>query len=138
MSYISADLRRLVAERAGDGCKYCRLHQQEVYFPFEVDHIISEKHEGETVSENLCFSCPDCNSFKGSDIAAIDRETGQVSLLYHPRTQQWTDHFRLEGGFIAPLTPIGRVTVFMLKLNLADRVIQREMLAQIGHYPCLG
>ena len=42
-SYISADQRRLVIERAGGRCEYCLLHQNDAaLFDHEVDHIIAE------------------------------------------------------------------------------------------------
>ncbi|HLV33522.1 MAG TPA: HNH endonuclease signature motif containing protein [Spirillospora sp.] len=110
MTYISADLRRQVIDRAGNCCEYCRLSQEDNTFSFQIDHVIAEKHDGETILENLSLSCPYCNSFKGSDIGSIDRETGQLTPLYNPRTQNWDDHFHLDGPVFEPLTPEGRVT----------------------------
>lgn len=52
-SYVSAALRQLVAERAEYLCEYCLLHEEGTFFGCEVDHIISEKHGGPTVAENL-------------------------------------------------------------------------------------
>ena len=73
-SYISAQLRREIIDRAGNCCEYCRISQEDQLFAFEIDHIIAEKHGGPTVTGNLCLSCPECNAFKGSDIASIDWE----------------------------------------------------------------
>lgn len=136
MSYISSALRRQVVERAGNCCEYCLLNQEDNFLPFEVDHIISEKHGGETNSENLCFSCPYCNGYKGSDIGSIDRQTGVLTLLFNPRQQTWLEHFRLNGARIEPLTPEGRVTVFLLRLNREEQVAEREGLIELGRYPC--
>jgi hypothetical protein len=41
----------------------------------QVDHIIAEKHGGQTLAENLALSCSLCNQAKGSDIASIDPDT---------------------------------------------------------------
>jgi len=79
-------------------------------FPHEPDHIIALKHRGETKGENLALACFDCNRFKGTDIASVDPVTGQVVHLFNPRTQTWSDHFAIEDGRIAPLTPVGRAT----------------------------
>lgn len=136
MTYISADLRRLVTDRAGNCCEYCRLSQDDSTFSFQIDHIISEKHEGQTTLDNLSLSCPNCNAFKGSDIASIDRDTGQLTPLYNPRTQPWYNHFRLDGPFIEPLTPEGRVTVRLLQLNHPRQVAERVGLIALGRYPC--
>jgi hypothetical protein len=93
MTYISAELRQQVIVRAGNCCEYCLLSQDDNTFSFQIDHVIAEKHEGETVLENLSLSCPNCNRFKGSDIGSIDSETGQLTPLYNPRTQAWDDHY---------------------------------------------
>ena len=133
---IPAALRREVIERAGNCCEYCRLSQDDNYFTFHVDHIISEKHEGETISDNLCLSCPACNINKGSDIAGADPVSGKATLLYHPRQQSWSDHFALDGALINGKTPEGRLTVQLLQLNSKERVIEREGLIELSRYPC--
>lgn len=104
--------------------------------PFQVDHITSEKHLGATEAENLCLSCYDCNHTKGSDVAAADPLTKLATFLFHPRQQQWKDHFQLNGAIIEPLTPEGRVTVFLLKLNDEERIAHRLGLIRLGQYPC--
>jgi hypothetical protein len=135
MSYIDVALRRLVTERAGSCCEYCLLDQQDSPFSFHIEHIISEKHGGETRAEYLCLSCPECNAFKGSDIGSIDRETGLLTPLFNPRTQSWSDHFRLEGTQIIALSAEGRVTTFLLRLNSVERTAERTLLIQLNRYP---
>jgi hypothetical protein len=44
------------------------------------------------------------------------------------------DHFAWEGAAIQPLTPEGRVTVMILRLNEADRVAERQRLIAMGLY----
>jgi hypothetical protein len=136
MTYISAELRRQVIERAGNCCEYCLLSQEDNLFAFHVDHIISEKHGGVTAAENLCLSCPDCNTYKGSDIGSFDRATDTFTPLFNPRRQQWDTHFRLNNARIEPKTPEGRVTVFLLRLNSDMKVAERTSLMDIGRYPC--
>jgi hypothetical protein len=135
-SYISADQRRLVIERAGQRCEYCLLHQADAaLFDHEVDHIIAEKHGGLTTDDNLAFACFACNRYKGSDIASIDHHTAKVTSLFNPRQQVWTDHFALEGPTIVPLTAEGRVTERLLRLNIEQRLRRREELIVLGRYP---
>ena len=133
---IPTELRRTVLERAGSCCEYCLLNQADIFFAFEVDHIISLKHDGPTVSDNLCLSCPDCNRYKGSDIGSIDPQTQAYTPLFNPRTQVWEDHFRLDGPAIEPLTGFGRVTVKLLRLNAPERIQDRELYTDLGGYPC--
>ena len=135
MSYVPATLRRLVTQRAGEQCEYCRFPQTAALFAFEMEHIIAEKHDGITVVENLALSCPCCNRFKGTDLASIDPETQQLTPFFNPRLQKWSDHFRLERGTIVPLTPQGRVTAKILQFNLPERILEREQLITSGEYP---
>jgi hypothetical protein len=133
---VSSDLRRLVHERAYDCCEYCRVGQADDFLTQEIDHIIAHKHGGETAAENLCQACFHCNRHKGSDVASVDPESGEVVPLYHPRRHDWHMHFRLVGAEIEPLTANGRATVRLLKLNALERVEERSELLSAGRYPC--
>jgi 5-methylcytosine-specific restriction endonuclease McrA len=57
LTHIPAALRRLVRERAKEGCEYCLIPDWVTLATHAVDHIISEKHGGLTVAENLALSC---------------------------------------------------------------------------------
>lgn len=135
MTYISEALRRQVIERAEQHCEYCLIHQHDSLYTHEVDHIIPEKHRGETSANNLCLACLECNRHQGSDFGSFDPETGQITPLFNPRQQVWSDHFRLEGARIIPLSPEGRVTVFVLNLNDEIRIRARWALLEAGRYP---
>jgi len=136
MTYIPAETRRIVMQRAGSCCEYCRQEVADRLLPFEIDHVIAEKHGGATNVDNLCLACFRCNGFKGSDIAGADPQTGRATFLFNPRTQRWDDHFRLNGALIEPLTPESRVTVFLLRLNAPIQIEQRTVLLLEGSYPC--
>lgn len=135
LSYVSSGLRRQIHQRAQDRCEYCLLSQGDAFFPHEPDHVTAEKHGGATTIENLALACFDCNRFKGSDIASIDPDTGNLVALFNPRTQNWNEHFSLTGGLSIALTPVGAATVRLLKLNLPARVEAREALARRRRYP---
>jgi hypothetical protein len=135
--YVSIDLRRAVEDRSGACCEYCRLSQSDSAFRFHIEHIIAEKHGGKTILENLALSCPTCNAYKGSDISSIDWGfTNQVHPLFNPRTQIWLDHFTIKNVEIHPLTPVARVTVFLLRLNAPSRLEERIILKKLKRYPC--
>jgi len=137
-TYISPTLRRLVRDRAHHCCEYCLINEAHNFLPFEVDHIIAEKHNGETIESNLCWSCSTCNGYKGSDVASYDSLTMELTPLFNPRIDKWEDHFRLNEAEIIPKTAIGRVTVAILKLNQVDRLLDREGFITLGDYPCRG
>src|SRR5262245_7598434 len=130
MTYIPVQLKKDIINRADNCCEYCRLHRSLSGFSYHIEHIISEKHGGETSTENLCLSCPHCNAFKGTDIASNDPFTGNLARLFNPRTQVWDEHFRLnlKTAEIEGITPEGRVTVFLLQLNDSGRIPARVIL----------
>ena len=136
MSYIDAALCRLVTERAGNCCEYCLLDHEDSPFSFHIEHIIAEKHGGTTEADNLCLSCPECNACKGSDIGSLDPATKRLTPLFNPRVQRWSEHFRLNEVEIEPITPEGRVTVFLLRLNSPEWVAERTLLIRLNRYPC--
>lgn len=135
MTYVPEALRVQVSERAGYRCEYCLLHERYTVKTHEIDHIIAEKHAGETLENNLCLSCIDCNRHKGSDLCSYDAPTNEVISLFHPRHDHWEDHFRVEAGLIRPLSAAGRVTVRLLQLNQPERVAERRRLAALNRYP---
>jgi HNH endonuclease len=131
-TYIPVALRRQVYERARGYCEYCRIPDAATFAPHEIDHIVAEKHGGLTESENLALSCASCNKRKGSDLASIDSETGEIVPLYHPRQDLWHEHFHLTEGEVFPRTAKGRITTQLLQLNRRDRVEERRLLQQAG------
>jgi len=91
---MDAELVELVWRRAASRCEYCQLSHALSQLTFEIDHIIARKHGGKTRSSNLALTCFYCNSFKGSNIAGLDRDTGKLTRLFHPRIHTWHRHFR--------------------------------------------
>jgi hypothetical protein len=132
---ISPALRASVAARAYHVCEYCLLHEDNSYLDFEVDHIISLKHEGLTALDNLAYTGFHCNRHKGSDLGSLARRTRLLTRFYNPRTDHWADHFDLQDGRIESLTDIGEVTVRVLDLNHPNRLLRRQILADAGRYP---
>jgi hypothetical protein len=132
---IDEATRAEVSERAAHRCEYCLIHENDVGFPHQIDHIISRKHGGGSESNNLALACMICNRHKGSDIASIDRESGQILPLFHPRNDVWTQHFRIAGEIIEPLTSVGSVTALLLRLNSPERLRERRLLQAVGSYP---
>jgi hypothetical protein len=134
-SYVSTELRTLVVVRAGGVCEYCLIHERDTYLGCQVDHVISEKHGGPTEEWNLAFACAFCNRSKGSDIGSLSIGTRQYTRFFNPRVDRWSEHFRLQGVVIMPLTAESEVTVAILGLNRPERVLERLTLAEHGHYP---
>jgi hypothetical protein len=102
--------------------------------PAQIDHVVSLKHGGLTVSDNLAWACFDCNVFKGPNIAGIDPASNIVVRLFHPRADGWSEHFRYNGPLLVGMTPLGVVTVEVLRINLPSRVEHRRMLLASGDW----
>ena len=128
-------MRGAVIERARGRCEYCQKPDDRALNPYrhEVDHILAEKHGGDTALDNLAYACFQCNRYKGTDLTSLDPYTNEVTRLFHPRTQQWDNHFILTAdGTITPCTPEGRATVRLLRLNAPERVQARADLIIAG------
>ena|SRR6266516_3820290 len=128
-------LRQLVFERARGRCKYCLIHQDVSIYSHEVDHIIALKHGGQTQADNLAVACLPCNRYKGSDLTTFDTLRHTIVPLFNPRQNTWSEHFILDDASIIGLTPIGRATVVLLKLNAPTRLPHRQVLMAQGRYP---
>jgi 5-methylcytosine-specific restriction endonuclease McrA len=129
---MDAALRRLVRQRAGDCCEYCRLPQFALPASLQIEHIVARQHRGSDDPDNLALSCPYCNRFKGPNLSTIDQETGELVPLFHPRRDAWEDHFVFVGIAIQGLTATGRATVLLLEMNDDDRLEIRSALFDSG------
>jgi len=132
---MDSSLQRLVVSRARAQCEYCRIPQRLDVMPFCFDHIVAQKHHGLTTESNLAWSCFDCNSYKGPNIAGIDSETSQVVPLFNPRLMSWEEHFTWNGPELIGRTAIGRVTIDVLKINDPERIDYRRLLQEEGMFP---
>jgi hypothetical protein len=128
-------LEQLVWRRAGRRCEYCQVAQAHDRLPFEIDHIIARKHRGPTRASNLCLACFACNNHKGPNVAGVDEKTKKIVKLFNPRRHKWHRHFRWDGPILLGRTPVGRVTVTVLEINLPYRIAFRQGLIDEGVFP---
>jgi hypothetical protein len=132
---VDKRLEQQVWLRAHSRCEYCHFPSEFAEYPFHIDHIIAEKHDGKTEPENLALSCFYCNTSKGPNIAGIDALSGELTPLYHPRKHDWNEHFRWDGALLVGISAIGRVTVRVLNINDAAALNVRRFLMAEGRYP---
>ncbi len=116
---MDALLRQSVRQRAAGRCEYCGLWQKQEPLPFHVEHITSRQHGGKDAEENLALACHHCNLHKGPNLSGLDPRTGELTRLFHPRLDEWGDHFTRRGGEIIGLSAIGRVTVSLCQRGVA-------------------
>ena len=86
----------LVSDRANHRCEYCRAPEIVFNFPFEVEHIIPLYRGGTNDQTNLALACRACNLRKGISINGIDPESKTETSLFHPRQDNWNEHFQIE------------------------------------------
>jgi hypothetical protein len=122
--------RERVRQRARHRCEYCRLPQRGHEERFSIDHVLAIKHGGNDDVSNLALACLRCNLHKGTDITSIDPDSGVVTEVFNPRTMNWTDHFETDGVVIRGTSPVGRVTVRLLQMNVAPRIQLRRTLTE--------
>ncbi len=91
--------RELVRRRARDSCEYCHIPQQATpIIPFHVEHVLAKPHGGTDDPQELALACDRCNAYKGPNLTSVDPETGDLVPLFHPRRDNWDDHFGFRGG----------------------------------------
>ncbi len=130
---MDAALEQLVGKRANWLCEYCQFPAKISLLPFQLDHIIAEKHQGLTTAGNLAPSCERCNSHKGPNIAGYLH--GKHVPLFNPRVDVWSDHFEWRGPVLVGKTPIGQVTIQVLAINLPYRIALRDAVIIEGIFP---
>lgn len=133
---MDESLAEAVRLRANRACEYCRMLQA-LYptIPFPIDHVIARQHGGSTILSNLALSCLHCNSFKGTDLSGLDPFTRKLTPLFNPRRHKWVRHFRWDGPVLRGLTPTGRVTIAVMRINEPFRVAIRAELIEAGVFP---
>lgn len=115
--YIPDALKQLVRTRAYNRCEYCHLAQAGQAATFHIDHIIPVTQAGATSADNLALACVSCSLRKAAKLRAIDPLSQQEVRLYHPRQEDWTDHFTWDGVTLIGQTPTGRATIEALQMN---------------------
>ena len=141
MSAFSEVRRAEVAIRAGHRCEYCRLPTRGQVATFPIDHVVPRGRGGTTDIENLALTCPHCNAHKRTAVEGEDPDTGETVPLFHPRRDDWADHFEwseARPGEVAGRTDRGRATAAALQINEPSMVELRRLLAAAGLFPEAG
>ncbi len=135
VTHIPLELRRTVFRRAKHQCEYCLIDEQDTFLGCQIDHVIAEKHGGQTTLENLAVACTLCNRAKGSDIATLVESI--LTPLFNPRRDTWQGHFQFGDDLmtIQPRTSTGQGTITLLNLNAPERLLERQLLQEMGLYP---
>ena len=69
-------------------------------------------------------------------MVAIDPQTQETVSLFHPREENWSEHFLLNDEFeFEGLSPSGRATISALGMNRPAIVSIRKELHFLGRFP---
>lgn len=131
MRHVPHGMRQTVILRAENRCEYCGLAQDGQAATFHIDHVLPVAAGGDTSLANLALACVSCSLRKGARQFAVDPASGAQAPLFNPRHDQWKEHFAWTSTTVMGLTPTGRATSELLKLNrpliLAIRVEEKRL-----------
>ena len=83
--YISEKIRLHIASLADFRCEYCHIHEDDLFFSFQIDYVISLKHGGTSEVDNLAYSCSMCNQNKGTDLGTYLPDSKRLVRLFNPK-----------------------------------------------------
>ena len=135
--YIPQKIKDEVRKRAKGSCEYCKCLKKFVPGSFACEHINPSVRGGTYNLDNLAECCSGCNQSKFTAISAPDPHTNQSVPLYHPRKDNWRDHFKWSEDLLKMegLTPTGRATIIRLQTNREELINLRKITIGIGHPP---
>lgn len=62
----------------------------------------------------------------------MDPDTNRLTRLFHPRQDNWDEHFQRSGAILSGKTDVGRTTIEVLAINSPVRVAARQTLIDEG------
>jgi len=135
--FASRKNKNIVRERSGGCCEYCKALRSFATSYFCAEHIIPFVLGGSNKLENLAYSCDICNINKAAKISVTNPETGEEIPLFHPRKENWNEHFQWNDDalHIIGITLKGKLTIQLLDMNRIEAVNLREILKTAGLHP---
>lgn len=135
--YVPVELRKQIRRQFANRCAYCQTAEDLTPVTFEIEHIEPSSQGGETVLENLCLACPTCNRLKSDRTLAAGSRTSEPVRLFHPQSDNWSDHFRWndDATELIGLTDIGTATINLLRINRPQYIRVRRMWVTMNEHP---
>lgn len=129
-----------VRQRANYLCEYCHTSELWQYVQFTIDHLVPLSQGGDDSLQNLALACFHCNRYKSYHDTAVDPQSGDVVAIFQPRLDQWSEHFIWSNDklILVGLTPVGRSTIALLKINRPRVLSIRAADAIVGRHPPFG
>ena len=128
---MDARLRQLVRQRANNYCEYCGLSQDSEPLPFHIEHIIPRQHRRKRFRRKISrWPVITAICIKAQTFPGLIQKTRKLTRLFHPRLDDWDEHFKNRDGEISGLSAIGRTTAALLRMNEDGRLQLRESAEQ--------
>ena len=102
---LPAKLRRSVRKRAKGYCEYCVCPEFCATQLHSIEHIVPESKGGASDEDNLALACQGCNGSKSNKTHGIDPATRRKVLLFHPRHDDWHEHFAWSPDYLYIIAP---------------------------------
>jgi hypothetical protein len=120
-------------------CEYCLCPEFCATQSHSIEHIVPESQGGQSTEDNLALACQGCNGSKYNKTHALDPATGRRVPLFHPRRDNWHEHFTWSPDqlYLLGLTPTGRATIRELDLNREGVIHLRRLLLLNHEHPPL-
>jgi hypothetical protein len=130
-------LRIRIEALADSRCEYCRAPQDACGYHFHLEHIVPLARRGTNDLENRALACASCNLAKSDRSGASNPQTGEETPLFHPRNQNWREHFAWaeDQRTLLALSATGRATISCLDMNSAVRQSARVYWFAAGLLP---
>lgn len=110
--------------RARFACEYCGVSERSAGGELTIDHFRPQSKAGSDAINNLIYCCVRCNLYKGDFWVEQEADAPQ---LWNPRVESFENHFwQTEDGLLLALTPVGELTLKILKLNRSQLVAYRR------------
>jgi hypothetical protein len=111
------------------------MHQDLQGATFHLELVVPITRGGKTALDNLALARPSCNLHKSDRVEILNAESHEITMLFHPRRDVWSDHFEWSGYRIMGKTAIGTATVKAFDLNHPRRQRVREAEEMFGWFP---
>jgi uncharacterized protein (TIGR02646 family) len=136
---FKANIREYMYEEQHKLCAYCRIHVPSSCVTNHIEHIVFKDAHPQWMflPENLCVSCPTCNSNKWTKevlnnphTEIYPNESAEFKII-HPLYDRYSDHIELIGGILyRGKTSKGVFTIETCKLSrvgLAEERVDQRM-----------
>ena len=119
---LNKSIREQARHRSNYACEYCGITETDTGGLLTIDHFRPKSKGGTDNIDNLIYCCNRCNSYKHNYYP----EDENSPKIWNPREESFSQHFfLLDNGSLKSLTPVGKTTIQLLRLNRPSLISYR-------------